>query len=86
MKGVLDRFSDDNIAVILIESIDKEIHVPTDELPSGSQEQTWFHIKEHNGKFLIDAIDREKTATEAEKSTDLQAKLRSKMKRSKYKR
>ncbi len=86
MKGVLDRFSDNNIAVILIESINKEIHVPKDELPSGSQEQTWFHIKELNGKFLIDSIDHEKTASTAEKATDLQAKLREKMKRSKYKR
>ncbi|HLR15842.1 MAG TPA: DUF3006 domain-containing protein [Bacillota bacterium] len=85
MHGVLDRFSDNDMAVILIESINKEIHVPIHKLPQGSVEQTWFHIKECHGTYQIDSIDKVKTEHMQQKSTSLQDKLQAKMKRSKYK-
>lgn len=85
MYGVFDRFSDNGIAVILIESINKEIHIPIHELPTGSEEQTWFHIEEHQGTYQVTSIDKEKTKQMQQKSSSLQDKLQAKMKRSKYK-
>lgn len=86
MHGVLDRFSSNDMAVILIESINKEIHVPIHELPEGTVEQTWFHIEEvHQGTYQVASIDKKKTKQMQQKSTHLQDKLQAKMKRSKYK-
>lgn len=85
MKGVLDRFLDNDRAVILIESIGKEIHIHRDDLPTESTEQTWFNIHEHKGQYMIDSIDHEQTKKASEKSMSLQEKLQAKMKPSKYK-
>lgn len=86
MKGVLDRFADNEWAVILIESINKEIHIPMHELPEGSKEQTWFDMQEMDGNYSIVSIDHEQTRNAKEKSKDIASQLQAKMKQSKYKR
>lgn len=85
MRGMLDRLEDNQLAVILIEEINKEIILPIKHLPKGSEEGTWFHIKEMNGSFEIIAIDDERTKKEIQRSKDLLAKLRTKSKGSKFK-
>lgn len=85
MKGVIDRFADNDLAVILIESISKEIHIPKKDLPKGSTVNTWFILKEAGDTYTIVSIDEEKTATATKKSERLAVQLHAKMKRSKYK-
>lgn len=86
MKGVLDRFEDNNLAVILIEETNQTLNIPTDELPPNSKEGTWFTIEERNGEFHIVSIDTEMTNRQTQKSNDLLKKLRAKSNDSKFKR
>lgn len=86
MKGILDRFEDNNQAVILIEEIQKALVIPLSELPQGSKENTYFHIEEKNGDYKIISIDQETTKRQARKSEELLEKLRSKGSGSKFKR
>lgn len=86
MKGVLDRFEDNNLAVILIEEINKELNIPANNLPSNSKEGTWFLIEERQGEYHIVSIDAEKTRNQAQKSADLLERLRAKSSGSKFKR
>jgi len=85
MKGMLDRFTDNDLAVILIEEKNQEIIVPVKQLPEGSKENTWFDLKEVNGTIEIVSINDEKTKKEAQKSVDLLTQLRAKSKGSKFK-
>lgn len=86
MKGVIDRFTDEDQAVILIEKLNKELVVSCDELPDGSKESDWLTLKKTNGSFKIIAIDREKTERETKTSLDLRDQLRAKSKGSKFRR
>lgn len=86
MKGVLDRFADQNKAVILIEQLNKELIVTRDQLPEGSKEGDWLHLEKTNETFKVVAIDEEKTLEQTKKSLDLRDQLRAKRKGSKFKR
>lgn len=86
MKGVLDRFEDDDQAVILIEEVQKALVVPKAELPKGSKQGTWFIIKEKNKQYQIISIDHETTKKQQEKAERLMEKLRAKSSGSKFKR
>lgn len=86
MKGVLDRFEDNDLAVILIEEMNKELNIPVNNLPPNSKEGTWFQIEERQGEFHIVSIDMEMTNKQAERSADLLEKLRAKSSGSKFKR
>lgn len=86
MKGILDRFEDNNKAVILIEEIKEELVVSINDLPKGSKENTYFHIEKRDGGFQIISIDNTKTSQEAQESSDLMKKLRAKSAGSKFKR
>src|SRR5699024_11477327 len=85
MKGVLDRIEDNDMAVILIEEINKELIIPLHELPSGSKENMWFHIEKKGEMFEVISIDSKTTRQETEKSNELMKKLQEKQKQSKYK-
>lgn len=85
MKGFLDRFEDHQLAVVLIEEMNEELIIPIHQLPKGSKENTWFHMKEVNGSFEIIGIDYKKTKEEAKTSKDLIAQLRAKSRGSKFK-
>jgi len=84
MKGVLDRIEDNDMAVILIEEINKELIIPLHELPSGSKENMWFHIEKKGEMFEVISIDSKTTSQEAEKSIDLMKKLQEKREDSKF--
>lgn len=84
MKGVLDRFENNNQAVILIEEVQRALVVPKNELPKGSEVGTWFHIKEKSGHYKIISIDHETARREAKKSAELMEKLRARSKGSKF--
>lgn len=85
MKGVIDRFTDQGLAVILIESLGKEIVVLQSELPPGAKAQDWVDLKQINGSYVIESIAYEKTAEQRTKVEQLQAKLRRKSRGSKFK-
>ena len=85
MIGVFDRIEDNDMAVILIEEINKELTIPLHDLPSGSTESTWFHIEKKGDAFKVISIDSKTTDQEADNSANLMKKLRSKRKDSKFK-
>ncbi|WP_100010210.1 DUF3006 family protein [Lentibacillus sediminis] len=85
MKGILDRMEDNNKAVILIEEQKEEIIVSRDELPEGSDVNTWFQMEEQEGKYHIVAIDEAMTKEKAQTTSSLMEKLRNKSKGSKFK-
>lgn len=60
-KGVLDRFEDNDLAVIIIEKWNEELIVPENELPNGSREDTWFNIEGMHGELNIISIDWQTT-------------------------
>ncbi|MBP1971119.1 hypothetical protein J2Z83_003258 [Virgibacillus natechei] len=84
MKGILDRFEDNQKAVILLEEINEEWIASIENLPDGSEEGTAFHIEKVDGEFQIIAIDHESTRDKAQQSSDLMEKLRAKSKGSKF--
>ena len=86
MKGILDRFEDNNQAVILIEETQKALIIPKSELPAGSKAGIWFNIVEKNGAYKIISIDNETTRREEKKAAELMEKLRAKSTGSKFKR
>ncbi|MBM7599346.1 hypothetical protein JOC34_001714 [Virgibacillus halotolerans] len=86
MIGILDRFTDNNKAVILIEEIKEELIVSISDLPKGSKENTHFQIEKVGAGFRINSIDHTKTRQEAQKTSDLMKKLRAKSTGSKLKR
>ena len=81
MKGVLDRIEDNKHAVILIEELNDEWIIPAEELPQGSEVNTWFTLQKQQGRYHIIDIDHELTKQKAEKTSDLMAKLRARKKR-----
>ncbi|HLQ70383.1 MAG TPA: DUF3006 domain-containing protein [Bacillota bacterium] len=76
--GVLDRYTDNGLAVILLEDRKEEWMVQKDELPASSREGVWFLIRKNVGMYSILSIDWEKTKKAAEQSQKLMEKLRSK--------
>jgi hypothetical protein len=85
MKGVLDRIEDNDMAVILIEEISRELIIPLHKLPAGSKEGIWFHIEKKKDKLEVVSIDHEATNRESAKSAALMKKLQKKKKESKFK-
>ncbi|WP_067726080.1 DUF3006 domain-containing protein [Oceanobacillus damuensis] len=84
MKGILDRFEGDK-AVILVEENKTELIVEKSELPPGSKVNTVLLVEENNGEYTILSVDTASTQAEAQKSSDLMAKLRAKSSGSKFK-
>ncbi len=85
MKGILDRFEDTNKAVILMEETKEEVVIPAEQLPEGSSQNTYFNMEKVDDEYQVVSIDEATTQKEAEKSSDLMAKLRAKSKGSKFK-
>lgn len=76
MKGVIDRFTDNDQAVILIESIGKELVISRNKLPHGVKAQDWVILKEIDETYEVVRIDYETTKAQRHKAKQLQAKLR----------
>ncbi|MUK87703.1 DUF3006 family protein [Ornithinibacillus sp. L9] len=86
VQGVLDRFEDQNQAVILIEELKEELVVSKDTLPAGSEVNTYFTLeKNEDGDFTILAINEKATQAATNKTSNLIAKLRAKNQGSKFK-
>lgn len=86
MKGYFDRIEDNQLAVILVEELNKEFVLPVTELPKGSNPKTWFDLVITQDKITSININHEKTESGQEKVDDMLTKLRSRSKSSKFKR
>lgn len=60
-SAYLDRFTDDNHALILVEQLQQEFHVPASSLPSGSTAGTWFLVEIKEDRIASLHIDDSKT-------------------------
>lgn len=85
IKGVLDRI-EDGLAVILIEELEEQFTIRTEDLPENSEEGTWFTLKKEGENYVIVAIDKELTQQQQQKASSLLEQLRSKKRGSKFKR
>ncbi len=85
MKGILDRIEDCRFAVILVEDEELELILPADRLPKGSQIHSWFIIGSENGQLAI-TLDAETSFIRARQVEELMSQLRTKKKKSRFKR
>lgn len=86
IKGVLDRFENNDQAVILIEDKKEELIINRRKLPAGSDINTWFHLQKNGERYEVISIDQEKTKVETDQSKKLMEALKKKKKTSKFKR
>ncbi|WP_368654391.1 DUF3006 family protein [Ornithinibacillus sp. 4-3] len=84
MKGFIDRFIGNEKAVILIEELGKEIHLPLSSLPNGCGIGSWVTLAKQNGIYEITEIDHKMTIIQKEKVDHLTKKLEMKKKKSKF--
>ena len=76
-KGVVDRMENDQ-AIILIDSMNKELVLPLDSLPVDTQMNDWLHIEFIHHTYKIVSVDHQLTEKRKRKSTYLINKLREK--------
>ena len=84
-SAYLDRFTDNDQALILVESIQKEFHVPTSSLPAGSTAGTWFLVDIQGDDITSIRIDETKTSDMKNEIDNRLQRLQSK-KKSRFKR
>ncbi len=84
-SGYLDRFTDTNDALILVDSLQQQFHVPADLLPAHSAVGTWFSVYIQEHKIIALQIDVDKTQTIAQEVKERMQRLKSK-KTSRFKR
>ncbi|MDN3428068.1 DUF3006 domain-containing protein [Microbacterium sp. APC 3898] len=85
MKGILDRIEDGRHAVILVEEEGVELVLPANRLPEGSQVNSWFTIDAENGQLAV-TLDEETSIAKTGQAEELMTRLRTKKKRSRFKR
>ncbi|MDC3414999.1 DUF3006 domain-containing protein [Aquibacillus sp. 3ASR75-11] len=87
MKGILDRIEDGEKAVILIEEWNKEVIIPKEQLPCGSQLHSWFDLEMKEDHIISITLNQQTTEREQRKTNRLRNKIKSKKQLgSKYKR
>lgn len=86
MKGILDRIVDGRYAVILIEEAQREIVLPADCLPEGSEIHSWFDIELDGEEVKSISRDVETEAAKEQQVDALMEKLRAKKGGSRFKR
>ncbi len=86
MKGVLDRFEDGGVAVIIAEQAGREFRVPLRYLPEGSRQGMWFTLTIEAGRVVDVETDLAQTAERTGKAEQLMARLRRKSSGSRFKR
>lgn len=74
--GVVDRFENNNQAIILLEQEDKQIVLLDDQLPEGTEVNTWLKFEWKNEEITEIQIDLAKTKLEKVKADRLLSKLR----------
>lgn len=60
-SAYLDRITDNNQAVLLVDTIQKEFKLPATSVPSGSKPGSWFQVTIENDAITSIKIDEEKT-------------------------
>lgn len=78
LQGVIDRFETNEKAVILLESIHKEMIVETSNLPQGSEVNMWVNVKRENGKYVVVSIDVNRTDREKKETKQFLLKMQEK--------
>ena len=84
-SAYLDRFTDNNEALLLIEELQKEFHIPLSSLPEGSTAGTWFLVEVLDDLLTSIVIDPNKTETMKREIDNRMERLKSK-KTSRFKR
>lgn len=86
MKGILDRIEDGRYAVILIEEEKREVVLPADCLPEGSEIHSWFDIELDGEEIKSISRNVEAEAAKEQRVDALMEKLRAKKRGSRFKR
>lgn len=84
-SAYLDRFTDNDTALILVESLQKEFHIASASLPAGSTVGTWFTVEIQDDHIISVKIDDEKTSAMQSDIQNRMQRLQSK-KKSRFKR
>jgi hypothetical protein len=84
-SGYLDRFTDTNDALILVDALQQQFHVPADLLPADSTVGTWFLVDIQEGEIIAMQIDADKTQAIAREVEERMQRLKAK-KTSRFKR
>lgn len=84
-SAYLDRFTNNDTALILVESLQKEFHVASSSLPAGSTVGTWFTVKIQDDHIISIQVDDEKTSHMQSDIQNRMQRLQSK-KKSRFKR
>lgn len=85
MKGMIDRFEDEQ-AVILSEEKNQEWIVARSELPAGCEKGTWLSFEEKEEGLSHFRINSDLTQEKKQSADDLLQSIRSRSKSSKFKR
>ncbi|WP_210467891.1 DUF3006 domain-containing protein [Sporosarcina sp. 6E9] len=84
-SAYLDRFTDNQQALILVERLQKEYHVPTSSLPTGSKEGSWLLATIQGDAVISLQLDEKKTSDMRRDTQNRLERLKSK-KSSRFKR
>ncbi|MGM0524304.1 MAG: DUF3006 domain-containing protein [Bacillota bacterium] len=76
--AVIDRFSDQDTAVILVESMQKEFVVKQEQLPQGAKPNDYLDVDVTGDALQINGINQEETEARKNSIQDKMAKLRAK--------
>lgn len=84
-SGYLDRFTDTTDALILVDSLQQQFHVPASSLPPNSVAGTWLLVEIQDDEITTIQIDTEKTQAMVQEVEDRMQRLKTK-KTSRFKR
>lgn len=84
-SAYLDRFTDNEKALLLVEELQKEYHVDISALPTGSTAGTWLLVEIQGDELTSFQVDEVKTAEMRQEIDDRMQRLKSK-KNSRFKR
>lgn len=76
--AVIDRFSDQHTAVILVESMGKEFVISQDELPQGAKPHDYLDVDVTGDSLQMIRINHEETTARKNSIQDKLSKLRAK--------
>lgn len=75
-SGYLDRFTDTNEALILIDTLQQQFHVPASLLPADSTVGTWFLVDVQEDNIITMQIDMDKTQAVAQEVEERMQRLK----------
>lgn len=84
-RAYLDRFTDNEKAVLLVDKLQQEFYLSISSLPPDSTPGSWFLVSIENGGISYIRFDNEKTAEMKQEVAERMQRLKSK-KSSRFKR